>query len=60
MTDYEKLYALLFGKVEDALNILSQAIAGEQGEERGAVVRAFNCLVGAQEACEELYIAQDA
>jgi hypothetical protein len=59
MTDYERLYTLLFGKVEDAVNILSQAIAGERGEERGAAVRAFNCLVSAQEACEELYVGQD-
>ena len=58
MSHYEKLYIHLFGKVEDAVNILSEALAAEPGQERAALARAFDCLVKAQESCEELYIQQ--
>ena len=37
MTYYEKLYTHLFGKVEDAVNILSEALAAEPGQERAAL-----------------------
>ena len=49
MTDYQKLYALLFNAVTDALDAMEQMNFG----------RAKELLITAQQAAEEVYIGED-